>query len=134
MSAPEADIRMRQSVKQALTEVIFTALSDGKSLSLWRLPDSSTKHLLIADTVKLASPTLTLEELPAGFLVSPFDPATARYFLPADALFTIHNESIEQIKGQELPVNGEKTQSSFYHAKENPAPSHTQNEIGRAHV
>ena len=50
-----------------------TALDLGFPAALWRLPNQQEKHLIVSFDEKLPRVTADLDELPAGFLVSPFD-------------------------------------------------------------
>jgi len=53
------------------------------SFAMWRLPNTTTLHLLATDRPTIVQET-NLEESPAGFLFAPFDPASKKYFFPAD--------------------------------------------------
>lgn len=117
MSGHETDIRMGHPVKSILSGILARALSEGKSISLWKLPGATTKDLLIADTTEVTDATFSLEESKPGFLVSPFDPAASKYFLPADKLFSIRNDSVEQLKGAEMPLEEMKAASPAFHYK-----------------
>lgn len=130
MSGPETDIRMRQSVKEILSGLISKALSEGKSVSLWQRPGSAVRHLLIADNIVQVSSSLSLEDSSPGFLVSPFDPAAAKFFLPADTLFLLGKDSIEQVAGVELPlVPAAGLSHSFHRSRKSPAHSPPRNEF-----
>ena len=50
-----------------------TAYSLGFPAALWRLPNQQDKHLIVSFDEKLPHVEADLEELPAGFLISPFD-------------------------------------------------------------
>ena len=71
------------------------ATSKGYSIALWRLPNSSEKHLLIDFSGQLQATTIDLEELPTGFAFSPFQGESL--FLKADAYykFNTDNEVVE---------------------------------------
>ncbi|GAB4027671.1 isochorismate synthase [Spirosoma koreense] len=50
-----------------------TAHSLGIPAALWRLPNQQSKHLIVSFDEVLPRVTVDLDELPAGFLLSPFD-------------------------------------------------------------
>ena len=50
-----------------------TALDLGFPAALWRLPNRQEKHLIVSFDEKLPRVTADLDELPAGFLISPFE-------------------------------------------------------------
>jgi isochorismate synthase len=60
------------------------------SFALWRLPNSQTKNLIISFTSTPPIDT-SLEELPEGFIFSPFDKQKTSCFLKADLSFSFSN-------------------------------------------
>jgi isochorismate synthase len=50
-----------------------TALTLGLPAALWRLPNQQDKHLIVSFEEILPRVSADLDELPAGFLISPFD-------------------------------------------------------------
>jgi isochorismate synthase len=60
------------------------------SFALWRLPNSQTKNLIISFTSTPPVET-SLEELPEGFIFSPFDKQKPSCFLKADLSFSFSN-------------------------------------------
>jgi isochorismate synthase len=65
--------------------LLNTARENDYSFALWQLPNSQTKNLIISFTS--APPESSLEELPSGFIFSPFDRQKERHFLKADLSF-----------------------------------------------
>jgi isochorismate synthase len=57
------------------------------SLALWRLPNSQTKNLIISFT-SIPPVDASLEELPEGFIFSPFEKQKQSCFLKADLSFS----------------------------------------------
>ncbi len=53
-----------------------TARSLGFPAALWRLPNQRDKHLIVSFDTVLPRVSVDLDELPAGFLISPFDNIT----------------------------------------------------------
>lgn len=64
-----------------------TALTVGVPAALWRLPHQQDKHLIVSFDEILPRVSADLEELPAGFLVSPFDNLNTDTDSPASTLF-----------------------------------------------
>lgn len=64
------------------------------SFALWRLPNSQTKNLIISFTA--TSPNVPLEELPTGFIFSPFDRQKAGHFLKADYSFCFLEGTLQE--------------------------------------
>lgn len=60
------------------------------SFALWRLPAAQTKNLIISFTSTPPADT-SLEELPEGFIFSPFDKQKQTNFLKADLSFSFSN-------------------------------------------
>lgn len=74
-----------------LPHLLKNHLSWGHSISLWRLPDSDEKHLLVStEGVKLLD-DVVLEESPSGFIFSPFDNQKSKLFLKGDLIFSFKN-------------------------------------------
>ena len=64
------------------------------SFALWRLPNSQIKNLIISFTA--SSPKASLEELPGGFIFSPFDRQKAGHFLKADYSFCFVDGALQE--------------------------------------
>jgi isochorismate synthase len=121
MRINRTEVNAGHSVKETLTSVISRAVLAGKSISLWRLPDTDVWNLIVADEARPIGSAYTLEDSLPGFLVSPFDPAGKRYFLPADHLYEIRNESVEQIAGNEDLPSAPVSESLQLHRRTAPA-------------
>ncbi|MBC8152823.1 MAG: isochorismate synthase, partial [Bacteroidetes bacterium] len=67
------------------------ARESGCPVALWRLPNRTEKHLIVHFDDSLMEVEADLEELPAGFAISPFiNPELAKtLFLRADAHFVL---------------------------------------------
>ena len=81
-----------------------TARTLGFPSALWRLPNQHDKHLIVSFEKTLPRVSVDLEELPAGFAISPFDNLDTGTDSPARTLFMradIHaifaqNKSVQQ--------------------------------------
>jgi isochorismate synthase len=83
-----------------LRPVLNTYLEEGKSVSLWRLPDHTEKNVIIcSQAISIDADQFSIEDSQPGFIVSPFDRAAAKLFLPADIHLKINNGEITQLKG-----------------------------------
>ena len=65
-----------------------TALAVGLPAALWRLPNQQDKHLIVSFDKVLPRVSADLDELPAGFLISPFDNLGNN--APVEALLSDH--------------------------------------------
>jgi isochorismate synthase len=72
------------------------ATANDIALALWRLPDSSVKHLLLAHKTERLPKDTILENLPCGFIFSPFDRNQESVFLKGDFLFSFENHELKQ--------------------------------------
>lgn len=78
---------------QRQEEVLFNTLinhaaENEYSIALWRLPNASTKNLILSYSPTLLNINDSIEDLPEGFLVAPFDTQKRRQFLKADLSFS----------------------------------------------
>lgn len=60
----------------------------GSSVALWRLPNNSSRNLIISRQHQLIKKDSQLEDLPTGFIFSPFDRARDSVFMKADLSFS----------------------------------------------
>ena len=88
-----------------------TAHSLGFPAALWRLPNQQDKHLIVSFEELLPRVAADLDELPAGFLISPFDNLNTEtqspnqtLFLRADlqAVFSTENEADVKVVSSEM--------------------------------
>src|SRR5919202_3210634 len=81
------------------------SLSLGFPAALWRLPNKRDKHLIVSFDDVLPRVSADLEEIPAGFLVSPFNnldtgidgPAALTLFIRADVQATFFEKGAADI-------------------------------------
>jgi isochorismate synthase len=74
-----------------LSFLIDYAVQHNFSIALWRLPNDPVTHLAISKSPERLNYTSTLEDLPAGFIFAPFEPAAQRIFLKTDLSFSFSN-------------------------------------------
>ena len=65
------------------------------SLALWRLPNNSASHLILSRHSALIKKDATIEELPTGFIFSPFDRQKDTLFLKADLSFSFDDGQLK---------------------------------------
>lgn len=66
------------------------------SFACWRLPHSSQKNLIISYTPYGIPANESLEELPEGFLLAPFDKGKNSAYLKADLAFSFNDGNLEE--------------------------------------
>ena len=79
------------SETEYLSVLIDYAVKENFSVALWRLPNQAKTHLVISKAPELLKYTATLEDLPPGFIVAPFEAAADRIYLKADYSVSFSN-------------------------------------------
>jgi isochorismate synthase len=117
------------SIQQHEDELLQALLTQARELdyafALWQLPESTTKTLIISFTHKSISPSDAIEELPQGFMFSPFDKDKQGCFLLADLSFSFANGSLvdqenllsstsQQFLAEAVGKNSKKTKNNFH--------------------
>ena len=81
--------------EEELFKILLNASRENDySFALWRLPNSQTKNLIISFTS--TSPDASLEELPSGYIFSPFDKQKSSHFLKADLSFSFTEGTLSE--------------------------------------
>ncbi len=89
------------SASQTLAEndiwssLLSHAIDNNLPVALWRLPESATTYLLLSNEYRMLERSENVEELPSGFLFSPFDPEKQAFFLPADFIFAFEGGKLK---------------------------------------
>ena len=73
--------------------LVETALTKGDNFALWRLPNETVQQLILAKSIQSISPEDALEELPEGFMITPFT-SDIRSFIPAEYFFQFNKGSL----------------------------------------
>ncbi|MBK5280273.1 MAG: chorismate-binding protein [Bacteroidia bacterium] len=82
--------------RNLLPHLLNKYLIQGSAISLWRLPDSNEKHLLVStDGVKILEDVI-LEDSESGFIFCPFDKARPKLFLKGDLIFSFNNGELSE--------------------------------------
>ena len=110
-----------------IRSILHTYLEEGKSVSLWRLPDQQEKNLIIcSQLIDIGADQFSIEDSQSGFVISRFDRTTSKLFLPADIHLKINNGEIKQQKGPAIPESFTATGKLRLHIT--TAPKHVAEE------
>jgi isochorismate synthase len=71
------------------------AINHDFSFALWRLPNNSARHLVLAQQNERINKNSPLEEMSTGFIFSPFDKAVDSIFIKAQYSFSFDNGSLK---------------------------------------
>lgn len=83
-----------QSVDELLHALLQYAHENNYAFALWRLPASGITNLIIATTT--LEHKNNLEELPEGFIFSPFDKTQPSYYLKTDLHYCFSEKKIQE--------------------------------------
>jgi isochorismate synthase len=72
---------------ESIKGLIRIAISSGYAISLWRLPDTDEKNLIVCTTGCGPVDEISIEESEPGFIISPFDTQKKKQFLKADQVY-----------------------------------------------
>ena len=90
--------------EEAVNLLLLHGLRSGGSFALWRKPRTQTLEFILNENQETSRVELTLEELPAGFVVHPFADQEDKkaFFIQANQYFKFNLE--EPISSEELPT------------------------------
>ncbi len=89
--------RTAQLSEAELFEILLHhATENDYSFALWRMPNDSTKNLILSYSAKTLEPKATIEDLTSGFIFAPFDKTKSRYYLQADLLFSFSEGTLKE--------------------------------------
>ncbi len=103
------------------------ASHDGDSVVLWRLPNQNQKNLILSKSV-LELDDFELNELPPGFIISPFISTQAKFYLKADSIYSFNDGVLKEgFSSSELPIAEfntppAKTKKNYHYSHKSPAP------------
>lgn len=105
-----------------------TALHEGFPIALWRLPKTTEKQLIIDLSGHVSRTKIDLEELPAGFAMSPFEGESL--FLKGDLYYRFDTEN-QEIDQNLSGVNTEKEsfEKQYLHYSDDEKQTITQQKI-----
>lgn len=90
--------------EETIKSLVFHGLQSGGAFALWKKPRTQTLEFILDENQEAHRIGLTLEELPAGFVVHPFEDQKDKkaFFIQASQYFKLNLE--EPISAEELPV------------------------------
>jgi isochorismate synthase len=80
-----------RSETEILNLLLNHALENDLPIAFWRLPNASTRYLIISQAYRSLEKNTPVEDLPTGFMFAPFDRDRSALFLPADFIFRFEN-------------------------------------------
>lgn len=80
--------------QELLPILLKNHLDMGHSISVWRLPDSDVKNLLVNTEGVVLLNEVSLEDSAPGFIFSPFDNQKSKLFLKGDLIFSFKNGAL----------------------------------------
>ena len=86
---------------EVLPFLIHHYLETGNAITVWQMPNSSEKHLLICSSGLRHVDEITLEESETGFAFAPYDRGQKKLFFTGDLIFTFKNG---QLDSRNLPT------------------------------
>lgn len=107
--------------KQILRETVSNALQQRQSFSLWKIPGTNQKNLIICRSIKEVE-DFVLEEGEHGFAFAPFLPNTKKFLFPAETHYQFDHG---------IQIKGPQSEPSF--SQESPAIALNQN-LGFHHL
>lgn len=72
------------------------ATANTQPYAIWRLPNATVRQMVVSNRVTRLRQEEVIEDLPSGFIFSPFDKSRESVFLQADLLFSFQNGVIMQ--------------------------------------
>ncbi len=85
----------RMSETEIVNFLLAHALENELPLAFWRVPNSNLRHLILSTEYRSLSSDATIEDLPTGFMFSPFDRTQPSLYLPGDYFFTFHDNFLK---------------------------------------
>ncbi|MGE0772767.1 MAG: chorismate-binding protein [Cyclobacteriaceae bacterium] len=127
MNGQPREISIQLDETLALRQIIADALDQDFSLSLWRLPDSEEKNLIVCTTGASIVDELSIEDSVPGFLITPFDLERPRLFLRADQSYVFLAGKLTQAS-QPIEEQFSTRRDIRYHIHKDHAPVHARPE------
>ena len=129
MQRVNLSIAQKESEGQLLPFFIQEALKEGNAVSLWKMPNSNEKHLIICAGSPLPIEDISLEETATGFIFAPFDNTKNKLFFTGDIIHSFKDGLYEgqPLTRSEQPkqppsTSIEKPTTNFHFSKPLPKP------------
>ena len=91
MQNAETVVKLPFTEQFLLPFLIYYYLESGNSITLWTMPNSQEKHLLICSDGLRHIDELLLEESETGFVFASYDSTQKKIFFRGDLIFTFKN-------------------------------------------
>src|SRR5947209_4329506 len=88
MQNPETAISSPQTEHSLLPFLISHYLESGQAITLWQMPNSTQKHLLICSGGIHQLDEVSMEESETGFIFAPFSKNQKKLFFKSDLIYT----------------------------------------------
>jgi isochorismate synthase len=85
-----------KSETEILNFVLQYAFEHELPIAFWRLPNSTTRFLIVSEKYVSLKKDSAIEELPQGFIFAPFDREKESLFLPGDFIFRFENAELTE--------------------------------------
>ncbi len=95
MQNSESAITSPFTEQEPLPFLIHHYLESGNAITLWQMPNSTEKHLLICSEGVRHLDEISLEESETGFVFAPYDSAQKKLFFRSDLIFTFKNGKLD---------------------------------------
>lgn len=95
MHIANSAITQHNTESHLLPFLISNALKEGNALTMWKMPGTLEKHLLICTEGVKQIPDVSLEETSPGFIFSPFDNTKAKMFFKGDVIHSFKDGFLE---------------------------------------
>ena len=129
MQRVNLSIAQKESEGRLLPFFIQEALKEGNAVSLWKMPNSNEKHLIICAGSPLPIEDISLEETATGFIFAPFDNTKNKLFFKGDIIHSFKDGLYEgqPLTRSEQPkqppsTSIEKPTTNFHFSKPLPKP------------
>ena len=114
MQTVNSSIAQPNTESHLLPFLISNALNEGNALTMWRMPNSNEKHLLICTEGIDQITDISLEETSTGFIFSPFDNTKNKLFFKGNVIHSFKDGILEITPMTERHLKKESLENSTY--------------------
>ena len=121
-------VKDRNPIKEAeaIRSLIEKVVENGGAFSLWRMPDSTEKVLLICTSGTTEVEEVSLEESVTGFVFAPFNPAKKKIFIKADLIYRFRDGQLAEgsefyetfLGSNSIPENSDEKRKIKFHTRQ----------------
>ena len=114
MQTVNSSVAQSNRESHLLPILISNALNEGNALTMWKMPNSNEKHLLICTEGVNQILDISLEETSTGFIFSPFDNTKNKLFFKGNVIHSFKDGLLEIIPIAERHLKKENLENSVY--------------------